>query len=151
VGRSASEIAGAALTGLVRGLFLLQYDPAAVGDAEALRTLEQAAFVVLQASRTSPAMAYADVVLPATDYGETVGTLTNTEGRVQRLHRAITPPDEVREGWQILADLGIALDGVYIYRSAEDVTREIAALTGLPSWAGFIQQALEPAVVGSAR
>jgi predicted molibdopterin-dependent oxidoreductase YjgC len=151
VGRSAPEIVGAALTGLVRGLFLLQDDPVATGDADALGALEQAAFVVLQASRTSPAMAYADVVLPTTDYGETIGTLTNTEGRVQRLHRATTPPDDAREGWRILADLGTMLDGVYAYRSAEDVTREIASLTGLPSWAGFIQQALEPVGAGSVR
>jgi assimilatory nitrate reductase catalytic subunit len=151
LGRSAAEIVAAANRGAVRGLFLLQYDPVATGDAEALGALEQAAFVVLQASRTSPAMAYADVVLPATDYGETIGTLTNTEGRVQRLHRSVTPPEDVREGWEVLADLGTVLDGVYTYRSAEDVTGEIARLTGMASWAGFIEQALEPVAAGGAR
>jgi NADH-quinone oxidoreductase subunit G len=151
LGRPTAEIINAASTGLVRGMFLLQYDPAAGGDPAAIGALEQAGFVVLQASRASAAMAYADVVLPATDYAETTGTLTNTEGRVQRLQRSITPPEEVREGWEILADLGTALDGVYAYRSAEDITREIADLTGLPAWTAFRQQALEPAASGSAR
>jgi predicted molibdopterin-dependent oxidoreductase YjgC len=47
----------------------------------------------------------ADVVLPATGFGETDGTQTNTERRVQRLRRAVPPAGEAKPDWWIVAQL----------------------------------------------
>ena len=150
-GDSVPEIFEAVRTGTVRALFLLDYDPVSEAGPEGLSALERKPFVVLQAARSSAALQFADVVLPSTDYPETTGTLTNTEGRVQRLAAATLPPDLVREGWQILADLAATLGGSFRYLEAEDVTQEIARVTGLPSWAGLLQQAVEPVLTGVAR
>jgi NADH-quinone oxidoreductase subunit G len=150
-GRTASEIVAAARTGSLGALYLLQEDPVAIGGGDALQALEQVPFVVVQASRRSAALEYADVVLPAAPFGETAGTYTNTEGRVQRLAVASVPEEPVRPGWQILADLAAALGGLGTYLTAEDVTQEIARLTGLPSWASLLIQALEPVAAGGTR
>ena len=151
VGKSAMGILAAAREGTLQGLLLMNHDPAEDGGAEALTAIEGPSFVVLQASRTSPAMAVADVVLPTATFGETEGTLTNTEGRVQRIHRALEAPGEVRDGWRILTDLAAALEGNFAYRSEEDVVQEIARVTELASWAGLRRQALEPVAAGSVR
>jgi len=151
VGRAPEDIFAAAREGTIRGLFLLDYDPVADGGPEAQTALERTPFVVVQTARSSPILQYANVVFPNTDFPETPGTLTNTEGRVQRLRASVVPPDYVREGWQVLADLGLQLEGSYPYRTGEDVTQEIARVTGLSSWAGLIEAALEPVGLGAAR
>jgi len=137
--------------GAIQALFLLDLDPIGAGISEALHLLERKAFIVAQASRTSGATMLADVVLPSAAYGEAAGTLTNTEGRVQRLHAALTPPEGVREGWKVLRDLGRALKGELVYVTVEDVTQEIALLSGLESWAGVRRQHVEPVVAGEVR
>ena len=151
VGRTQEDIFAAAHEGSIRGLFLLDHDPLADGGPEIQTALERTPFVVVQTARTSPILQYANVVFPTTDFPETPGTLTNTEGRVQRLRASIAPPDYVREGWQVLVDLGLQLGGTYMYRDAEDVTQEIARVTGLPSWAGLLETALQPMAVGAAQ
>jgi NADH dehydrogenase/NADH:ubiquinone oxidoreductase subunit G len=48
----------------------------------------------------------ADVVLPSATFAETQGSYTNLEGRVQFLRPVlpVTPP--LREGWDVLCELG---------------------------------------------
>jgi predicted molibdopterin-dependent oxidoreductase YjgC len=150
VGRNQSDIFEAARQGPVRGLFFLDYDPIAEGASEAQAVLARAPFVVVQAARTSPILQYANVVFPQTAFAETAGTFTNTEGRIQRLRASVVPSTYVREGWQVLADLGLRLGGTFGYRTAEDVTQEIARVTGLESWAGILEQAVL-APVGATR
>ena len=150
-GKTAAEILESARAGELKALFLMGYDPIAEGALEALAALEAVPFVVLQTARSGPAMGYADVVLPTTNYAESPGTFTNLEGRVQRSGRAMRAPQEIREGWQVLSDMALVLDGRFDYLSAEDVTQEIARVTKMPSWAELIQQALASALVGGVR
>ncbi len=62
-------------------------------------------FVVVQASYQSPLTEQADVVLPMAIWSERPGSLTNTEGRVQKANQAVKPQGEARPDWQILAGL----------------------------------------------
>jgi formate dehydrogenase major subunit len=52
-------------------------------------------FLVVQASYVSPVTAMADVVLPVEMWAEQEGHYLNMEGRLQDVHRGITPPAEV--------------------------------------------------------
>ena len=47
----------------------------------------------------------ADVVFPATAWGETDGVQTNTERRVQRLRKAVEPPGEAMPDWWIVSQI----------------------------------------------
>ncbi len=51
----------------------------------------------------------ADVVLPAAQWAEEEGTMTNLEGRVLRRKRATSPPRGVRTDVDILSELGSRL------------------------------------------
>ena len=47
----------------------------------------------------------ANLVLPGSAYTEKSATYVNTEGRVQRTARALDPPGNARDDWQILVAL----------------------------------------------
>ena len=60
----------------------------------------------------------ADFVLPGASYVEKEASYTNDQGRLQGTARAIPPPGEAMEDWQILVNLGTALGVPFDYTSA---------------------------------
>ncbi|MGH2836179.1 MAG: molybdopterin oxidoreductase family protein, partial [Solirubrobacteraceae bacterium] len=110
-GRSAAEIAQAAIAGEVTALYLLQVDPVRdlPGRAAWEQALARASVVVAHASvLTEGLAAHADVVFPAESSAEKEGTIVHPDGRLQRLRSAIKHPGQVRAGWQVLADIAEA-------------------------------------------
>ncbi len=69
----------------------------------------------------------ADFVLPGASYVEKEASYTNERGRLQSTARAIPPPGEAMEDWQILVDLGRVLGVEFDYRSPAHVRADIAA------------------------
>ncbi|MDX2095523.1 MAG: NADH-quinone oxidoreductase subunit NuoG [Alphaproteobacteria bacterium] len=67
------------------------------------------AFVVYQGHHGDIGAHRADVVLPGAAYTEKNALYVNTEGRVQETRRAIFPPGQAREDWQIVAALAAKL------------------------------------------
>ncbi len=122
--------------GKIKGLIVMGTD--LVGDfgrevvESALEKLELFVVIDLRGSETS---LYADVILPASSFAETDGTLTNHAGRVQRVHQAFPPPGEAQEGWKVLGSLLAALGDATAWRSAEQafaaVARDSASFAGL--------------------
>jgi NADH-quinone oxidoreductase subunit G len=88
-------------------------DPAGAGGALLLvetevaeNVMARAPAVIAFAGFASEALdAHANVVFPAETYAEKEGTLTHPDGRIQRVRQALGHADEVRPGWQVLADL----------------------------------------------
>jgi predicted molibdopterin-dependent oxidoreductase YjgC len=72
----------------------------------------------------------ADIVLPGCASIEKDAVYTNDQGKVQGASRAIAPPGEAREDWQILADLGRSLGLPLAFKSADDVRRALAERLG---------------------
>jgi NADH-quinone oxidoreductase subunit G len=100
-----------------------------------------------------PEYAKAAVVLPATTFAERQGTYTNLEGTVQFLRPpvAITPP--LREAWDVLCELGVALGLHLDYPGIFPIQRELAAL--VPALAAVAQTPdpepqPEPVLIGPA-
>ena len=86
---------------------------------EDLAKPEFVASIQLLAGPTAEA---SDVVLPGAAFAEKRGSMVNVTGRLQRLNRAVQPPAQARDDWEILRDLaGAELNLV------EDVFREMAA------------------------
>jgi NADH-quinone oxidoreductase subunit G len=69
----------------------------------------------------------ADFVLPGASYVEKEASYMNDQGRIQGTARAIPPPGDSMEDWQILVNLGIALGVPFNYSSAAHVRADIAA------------------------
>jgi predicted molibdopterin-dependent oxidoreductase YjgC len=72
----------------------------------------------------------ADVVLPASGWGETDGVFTNTERRVQRVRQAVPAQGESKPDWWIIAQIAKRLGvGGFEYESAKDVFNELCELS----------------------
>jgi len=79
---------------------------------------------------------FADVVLPATAWGETDGTCTNTERRVQRLRKAVEPPGQAKPDWWIVAQIAKRLGASgFEWPSAKDVFNELCDIS--PTYHGL--------------
>ncbi len=105
-GRTAIEMFEAAADGEVRLLWIACTNPAQSLPDQAMvrRALERAEFVVLQeAFATTATAAYADLLLPASTWGEKSGTVTNSERRISRVRAAVPAPGEARDDWRIAA------------------------------------------------
>ena len=83
----------------------------------------------------SETAAFADVVLPVTQWAEEEGTMTSLEGRVLRRRRAIDPPVGVRSELWIMHELArrLAAPGVFSIDAAEVFDELARASEGGPA------------------
>ncbi len=108
---------------IIDGENTLLSDPHRAHCEHALTSLDH--LVVIDIFLTETAQ-LADVIFPATAWGETDGTCTNTERRVQRLRKAADPPGEARPDWWIVSQLAqrMGFRG-FDFASARDVFNEL--------------------------
>ncbi|WPH18975.1 nitrate reductase [Variovorax paradoxus] len=133
-GKTAVEMFQAAADGEIRALWIACTNPAQSmpDQATVRRALERAEFVVVQeAFSTTATCAFADLLLPATTWGEKEGTVTNSERRISRVRPAVAAPGEARHDWSIAVDFAQRLEQrlgrtptLFPYDSAERVWNE---------------------------
>ncbi|MBS0342711.1 MAG: molybdopterin-dependent oxidoreductase, partial [Proteobacteria bacterium] len=114
-GKTAVEMFQAAADGEIRALWIACTNPAqSMPDQRTVRrALERCEFVVVQeAFATTATCAYADLLLPATTWGEKTGTVTNSERRISRVRRAVAAPGAARHDWSIAADFARRLQAL---------------------------------------
>jgi assimilatory nitrate reductase catalytic subunit len=112
-GKSAVEMFQAAADGEICALWIACTNPAQSmpDQATVRRALERCEFVVVQeAFATTATCAYADLLLPATTWGEKDGTVTNSERRISRVRPAVAAPGETRHDWAIGIDFARRLE-----------------------------------------
>lgn len=120
-GKTAVEMFQAAADGEIKALWIACTNPAQSmpDQATVRRALERCEFVVVQeAFATTATCAYADLLLPATTWGEKVGTVTNSERRISRVRPAVPAPGAARHDWSAVADFAQRLEAVLPSRSA---------------------------------
>ncbi|MBX3606014.1 MAG: molybdopterin-dependent oxidoreductase [Piscinibacter sp.] len=134
-GKTAVEMFEAAAAGEIKALWIACTNPAQSlpDQATVRRALERAEFVVVQeAFATTATCAYADLLLPATTWGEKDGTVTNSERRISRVRPAVWPAGEARHDWAIAVDFARRLEArlrpgrpsLFAYASSESVWNE---------------------------
>jgi assimilatory nitrate reductase catalytic subunit len=106
-GKTAVEMFDAVKRGEIRAIWIACTNPAqSLPDQkqvhEALRTAE--CVVLQEAFADTETAPFADVLLPAATWGETDGTMTNSERCISRVHAAVPPPGEARADWEIVCD-----------------------------------------------
>ena len=115
------------LTGSLKACLLLNTEPAfdAANPAAAVRSLQDAAFVVALTPFKNAALDVADVLLPIAPFTETSGTFVNAEGRVQSFHGVVKPLADARPAWKVLRVLGNLLGlGGFAQETSEEVRAE---------------------------
>jgi len=124
-GAKLSAIAKAVKSGEIRALLALGENPIKLGiSAEQLTNM--AAFVAMDIL-SNAANEHATVLMPASGFAEKRGSMINGQGRLQRLNRAVRPPGNARDDWEILRDLLQALGGSNGIFTIEDVFRQMSA------------------------
>ena len=83
--------------------------------------------LIVQGVLMSDLTAVADVVLPGAAWVEKDASYINQDGRLQAAARAIAPPGEAQEDWQVFVNVGLALGLPMTHTSSQDVRAEIAA------------------------
>ena len=134
-GKTAVEMFEAAADGEIKALWIACTNPAQSmpDQATVRRALARAEFVVVQeAFSTTATCGFADLLLPATTWGEKDGTVTNSERRISRVRPAVWAPGEARHDWAIAAEFARRLEarlrpgqpGLFPYDTAEAVWNE---------------------------
>jgi formate dehydrogenase major subunit/formate dehydrogenase alpha subunit len=154
VGKTVTELMPMASAGELKVLYVLGEDPIMSDpDTSHIRkALEKCDLVVLQEIFPSETAPYADVLLPGASFAEKDGTFTNTERRIQMVHKAIESPGQAKPDWWIISELAkkILAGGdrpireaefsSWDYRNASQIMDEIASLT--PIYGGISYQRL---------
>jgi assimilatory nitrate reductase catalytic subunit len=89
----------------------------------------------------------ADVVLPTAVWCEDEGTVTNLEGRVIKINRAVDPPGEAKPDWEILRELAQKMGkGSFIpYQTAREIWEEVrvASKGGVSDYYGITWEKID--------
>jgi len=100
-----------------------------------------ATFVAVWDTQLRPEHGQPDVVLPAASFAETQGSYTNLEGRVQFLRPVLRLDPPLREGWELLCEIGQRLEvpdmdfaGIFqVQRAAAQASPAFSALADPPA------------------
>jgi assimilatory nitrate reductase catalytic subunit len=118
-GKTAVEMFQAAADGEIKALWIACTNPAQSmpDQATVRRALERAELVIVQeAFSTTATCRYADLLLPATTWGEKEGTVTNSERRISRVRAAVPAPRPLDNGprhdWSIAVDFAHRLEAL---------------------------------------
>jgi NADH-quinone oxidoreductase subunit G len=75
----------------------------------------------------TPLAQAADIVLPGASWVEKDASYVNGQGRLQAASRAIAPPGDAQEDWQVLVNVGLALGAAVTYTTSAAVRAELSA------------------------
>ena len=112
-GKTAVEMFQAAADGEIKALWIACTNPAQSmpDQATVRRALERAELVIVQEAFATPSSCdYADLLLPASTWGEKTGTVTNSERRISRVRPAVPAPGEARHDWSIAVEFAQRLE-----------------------------------------
>ena len=142
-GLTLMEMMNAAHAGDVKAMYVMgenpvMSDPNQQHVIEALQNLE---LLVVQDIFLTETAQYAHVVLPACAFLEKEGTATNTERRVQPMHRVLKPGRLVKDDWWITMQIANRMGADWEYDDAKDIFKEIRKVT--PSYAGITYKRIE--------
>ncbi len=151
----------------IKCLIVMNEDPASREDYE--RILSNLELLIVHSWSHNKTTELADIVFSAATYAEMHGTITNFEGRVQRLKPAITtkgsnraleglsmsrwdkfgtqydkwgrgPRRNARPAWEVFARLAKEMGSKFQYQSAEEIFNEIAEK--IPGFKGLTYQSI---------
>ncbi len=138
-GKTAIEMFEAVRNGQIKVLWIACTNPAQSLPEQALvrEALKNAELVIVQeAYATTATVAYADVLLPATSWGEKEGTVTNSERRITRIQPVLDKPGQARHDWAIVVSIARRIEAalgcaqtLFPYQTPEQVWNEHRAST----------------------
>ena len=123
-GARLKQIAESVAGGRIKALIVLGEDPTQFGIT--VDQLKQLPSFIMMGILHNAATPHTTALFPSAAYAEKRGSIINGRGRLQRLNRAVRPPGEARDDWEILRDLSQAITGSNGIYTIEDVFKQMA-------------------------
>ena len=137
-----SALRQAVAAGRVGALYV--FDPGPEGSLGDVKWILEArargglGLLVVQGALMTELARAADFVLPGASYVEKEASYTNQQGRLQGTARALAPPGDAMEDWQIVVNIAVALGVPFDYASSGHVRADIAArMPNVPALEGL--------------
>lgn len=132
-GLKAVELFDAVHEGKIKAIWIMATNPVvSLPNADRVRAAIKACplIVVSDVTGMSDTAKLADIVLPATGWGEKSGTVTNSERRISRQRSFLRPPGEARHDWWAICEVArrMGFSG-FDFTSAAEIYQEYAALS----------------------
>ncbi|HTI36965.1 MAG TPA: molybdopterin oxidoreductase family protein [Vicinamibacterales bacterium] len=135
--------------GEIKGLLSICFNPrvSLPDNAFIERALEKLEFYVAIDFFLNDTARHADIVLPGSLQEEDEGTVTQVEGRVIKINRAIDPPGEAKQDWRIIQDIARAIGRPhgFTFESPRAIFEELcrASKGGVADYSGITYEKLE--------
>jgi len=135
--------------GEIKGLIAMCFNPkVSLPDNQFVtRALEKLELFVSIDFFLSESGRHADIVLPGSLHEEDEGTVTQVEGRVIKINKAVDCPGEAREDWRIVQDLARALGRPhgFTFGSPREIFEELrtASKGGVADYSGITYEKID--------
>ncbi|HEU4686383.1 MAG TPA: formate dehydrogenase subunit alpha [Nitrospira sp.] len=142
-GMKIPEMWDAALQGRLKGLWIIGYDVAQTDPnlKKVRAALSQLDFLVVQDLFISQTARFAHLLLPGASFLEKDGTFTNLERRIQRIRKAVDPPNGILPDWRVVCEVSTRMGYPMRYDHPSEIMAEMASLS--PMLAGVSYDRLE--------
>jgi assimilatory nitrate reductase catalytic subunit len=135
--------------GEIRGLLSICFNPkVSLPDNNFVtRALEKLDFFVAIDFFMSETGHHADIVLPGSLHEEDEGTVTQIEGRVIKINKAVDPPGDAREDWRVIQDIAKKLgrERGFTFANSREIFSELreASRGGIADYSGITYEKID--------
>ncbi|KJG01074.1 formate dehydrogenase [Photobacterium angustum] len=125
--------------GICKAFYVFGEDPAQTeADLAAMReTMRKMELVIVQDIFMTQTAEFADVIFPATSWGEHEGVYSSADRGFQRFYKAITPPGDVKPDWEIFSLLATRMGYPMSYQNTQEIWDEMRHLAPLYTGATY--------------
>ncbi|MBY5979441.1 formate dehydrogenase subunit alpha [Ferrimonas balearica] len=129
--------------GKCKAFYIFGEDPAQTeADLAALRkTLDAMELIIVQDIFMTQTAEMADVIFPATSWGEHEGVYSSCDRGFQRFNKAIEPPPNVKVDWEIFCLMSTAMGYPMSYANTQEIWDEMRSLC--PRFAGATYEKMD--------
>ena len=134
-GLKAVDLFDAVADGHIKAIWIMGTNPVvSMPNADRVRAALQSCDTVIVSDcvAETDTTATANILLPASGWGEKSGTVTNSERRISRQRALVEPAGQAKPDWWIMSKVGQAMgfNDAFDYHSPRDIIIEHAQLSG---------------------
>lgn len=143
IGVSNTEVPHKVMEGKLKAYYVMGEDPLQTEpDLSLLReAFSQLDLVIVQDIFMTKTAMMADVILPATSWGEHEGVYTSADRGFQRFNKAVEPEGDVKVDWEIISLMSGALGYPMQYQNTKEIWDELRSLC--PLYAGVTYEKMD--------
>lgn len=130
IGYRVTDVPHMAEEGKIRAFYCFGEDPAQTEPdlAQVRRGFEALDFMIVQDIFMTKTAMFADLILPATSWGEHEGVFTSADRGFQRFTKAVDAKGDVKHDWEIFGLIATALGYPMKYTNTKEIWDELRAL-----------------------